>query len=181
MRKIVPIGIGSQDHPARSQSLYRLSYRAQCLPFGSAKSLVCQSDTSACNGDYFEYGLKVESKPTQFLHRFPVLNIYIYIYIALLLLFCFNVVKMLLSNYIMCMPLNLSDIIFEVSHLSHVRNFWLWSSSPCMVCRCVNHLQPTCYVTHGRFNIQQLYALPTLYLCVLCLSENKQRLVPFIA
>ena len=29
--------------------------------------------------------------------------------------------------------------------------------------------------------IQQLYALPTLYLCVLCLSENKQRLVPLTA
>jgi len=28
------------------------------------------------------------------------------------------------------------------------------------------------------FNIQQLYALPTLYLCVLYLSENKQRLLP---
>ena len=25
---------------------------------------------------------------------------------------------------------------------------------------------------HQQFNIQQLYALPTLYLCVLCLSEN---------
>jgi len=31
------------------------------------------------------------------------------------------------------------------------------------------------------FNIQQLYALPTLYLRVLYLSENKQRLVPFTA
>jgi len=31
---------------------------------------------------------------------------------------------------------------------------------------------------HQHFNIQQLYALPTLYLCVLYLSENKQRLVP---
>jgi len=30
-------------------------------------------------------------------------------------------------------------------------------------------------------NIQQLYALPTLYLCVLYLSENKQRLVPLTA
>jgi len=29
-----------------------------------------------------------------------------------------------------------------------------------------------------QFNIQQLYALPTLYLCILYLSENKQRLVP---
>jgi hypothetical protein len=27
---------------------------------------------------------------------------------------------------------------------------------------------------HHQFNIQQLYALPTLYLCVLYLSENKQ-------
>jgi hypothetical protein len=32
-----------------------------------------------------------------------------------------------------------------------------------------------------RFNIQQLYVLPTLYLCVLYLSENKQRLVPLTA
>jgi hypothetical protein len=30
---------------------------------------------------------------------------------------------------------------------------------------------------HQQFNIQQLYTLPTLYLCVLYLSENKQRLV----
>ena len=37
------------------------------------------------------------------------------------------------------------------------------------------------YIKHIAFrllkvNIQQLYALPTLYLCVLYLSENKQRL-----
>ena len=31
---------------------------------------------------------------------------------------------------------------------------------------------------HQQFNIQQLYVLPTLYLCVLYLSENKQPLVP---
>jgi hypothetical protein len=31
---------------------------------------------------------------------------------------------------------------------------------------------------HHKFNIQQLYALPTLYLYVLYLSENKERLVP---
>jgi len=42
----------------------------------------------------------------------------------------------------------------------------------------VNLLNPTCYMMHQQFNIQQLYALPTLYLCVLYLSENKQRLVP---
>ena len=42
----------------------------------------------------------------------------------------------------------------------------------------INLLKPTGYVMHHQFNIQQLYALPTLYLCVLFLSENKQRLVP---
>ena len=41
-----------------------------------------------------------------------------------------------------------------------------------------NLLKPTGYVMHHQFSIQQLYALPTLYLCVLYLSENKQRLVP---
>jgi hypothetical protein len=41
-----------------------------------------------------------------------------------------------------------------------------------------NLLKPTGYVMHQQFNIQQLYALPALYLCVLYLSKNKQRLVP---
>ena len=41
-----------------------------------------------------------------------------------------------------------------------------------------NLLNPTGHVMHQQFNIQQLYALPTLHLCVLHLSENKQRLVP---
>jgi len=45
----------------------------------------------------------------------------------------------------------------------------------------VNLLKPTGYVMHQHFNIQQLYALPTLCLCVLYLSENKQRLVPLTA
>ena len=51
----------------------------------------------------------------------------------------------------------------------------------CKISDCVNHLEPTGYVMHYQFNIQQLYALPTLYLCVLYLSENKQRLVPLTA
>jgi len=38
----------------------------------------------------------------------------------------------------------------------------------------LNLLKPTSYVMHQQFNIQQLYALPALYLCVLYLSENKQ-------
>ena len=45
----------------------------------------------------------------------------------------------------------------------------------------LNLLKPTGYVMHQQFSIQQLYVLPTLYLCVLYLSENKQRLVPLTA
>jgi len=45
----------------------------------------------------------------------------------------------------------------------------------------INLLKPTGYVMHQQFNIQQLYALSTLHLCVLYLSENKQRLVPLTA
>ena len=44
-----------------------------------------------------------------------------------------------------------------------------------------NLLNPAGHVMHQQFNIQQLYALPTLYLYVLYLSENKQRLVPLTA
>jgi len=45
----------------------------------------------------------------------------------------------------------------------------------------LNLLKPTGHMMHQQFNIQQLYALPALYLCVLYLSENKQRLVPLTA
>ena len=41
-----------------------------------------------------------------------------------------------------------------------------------------NLLKPTGHVMNQQFNIQQLYVLPTLYLCVLYFSEKKQRLVP---
>jgi hypothetical protein len=44
-----------------------------------------------------------------------------------------------------------------------------------------NLLNPTGHVIHQQFNIQQLYVLPTLYLRVLYLSENKQRLVQLIS
>ena len=37
----------------------------------------------------------------------------------------------------------------------------------------VNIIKPTSYVLHQQFNIQQLYALPKLYLCVcICLRTN---------
>jgi len=45
----------------------------------------------------------------------------------------------------------------------------------------LKHLKPNGHVMHQQFNIPQLCALPTLYLCVLYLSENKQRLVPLTA
>ena len=50
-----------------------------------------------------------------------------------------------------------------------------------MELRAINLLKPTGYVMHQQFNILQLYVLPTLYLYVLYLSENKQRLVPLTA
>ena len=45
----------------------------------------------------------------------------------------------------------------------------------------INLLKPTGHVMHQQFSIQQLYVLPMLYLGVLYLSENKQRLVPLTA
>ena len=45
----------------------------------------------------------------------------------------------------------------------------------------LNLLKPTGYVMDQQFNIQQLYVLPTLHLCVLYLSENKQRLLSLTA
>ena len=42
----------------------------------------------------------------------------------------------------------------------------------------INLLNTTGHVMQQQFNIQQLYVLSILYLCVLYLSENKQRLVP---
>ena len=50
--------------------------------------------------------------------------------------------------------------------LQKIRNYVRLALEICLYEVCTN-----------RFNIQQLYALPTLYLCVLYLSENKQRLL----
>ena len=45
----------------------------------------------------------------------------------------------------------------------------------------INPLQPIGHYMYRQFNIQQFYVLLTLYLCVLCGSENKQRLFPYTA
>ena len=54
---------------------------------------------------------------------------------------------------------------------------WKWCGMK-RLWRVINLLKPTGHVMRQQFNIQQLYALPTLYLCVSYLSENKERLVP---
>ena len=80
-----------------------------------------------------------------------------------------------------CAAFRLKQIICDFIYVSNVLFVW------CVVASCfclsvfINLLKPTGYVMHQQFNIQQLYALPTLYLCVLYLSENKQRLVPLTA
>jgi len=50
-----------------------------------------------------------------------------------------------------------------------------------LIFSCINLLKPTGHVMLHQFKIQQLYVLPTLYLRVLYLSENKQRFVPLTA
>ena len=65
--------------------------------------------------------------------------------------------------------MNLSIVVNNVENTQSVVWNSVWT---------LNLLNPTDHVMHQQFNIQQLYAPPTLYLCVLYLSENKQRLVP---
>jgi len=66
-------------------------------------------------------------------------------------------------------------------NIPHYKYHLTLQSRTCAMHYYFNLLKPTGYVMHHQFNIQQLYALPTLYLCVLYLSENKQRLVPLTA
>ena len=62
--------------------------------------------------------------------------------------------------------------------LMHKHRCNIWTNPwPVPIQSQINLLKPTGYVMHRQFYIQQLYALPTLYLCVLYLSENKQRLL----
>ena len=79
--------------------------------------------------------------------------------------------------------------IYYVCHILMfaIGNFWEnWFTPIRVSCKVqtwteLKLLKPTSYVMHQQFNIQQLYFLPTLYLCVLYLSEKKQRLVPLIS
>ena len=87
-----------------------------------------------------------------------------------------------------------NDIDYHLAKNSVMKSEWVWiillkyyaSCTVIQICdRTIakdeakfNLLKPTGHVMRQQFNIQQLYVLPTLYLCVLYLSENKQRLVP---
>ena len=81
------------------------------------------------------------------------------------------------------------DTTGQASHIPPQKrwcNFWLTHLAqgklhPHLLGKSINLLKPTGHMMHQQFNIQQLYILPTLYLCVLYLSENKQRLVPLTA
>ena len=83
-------------------------------------------------------------------------------------------------------------VIIKVKSCSALLHMLLVCVRSCLIAECVarglqtknmrfNLLKPTGHVMHQQFNIQQLYALPTLYLRVLYLSEDKQRLVPLTA
>ena len=80
-----------------------------------------------------------------------------------------------LINYWDCTQTNYSLGILCINH------YLVVFISPLSILSYLNLLKPTGHVMHQQFNIQQLYALSTLYLCVLYLSENKQRLVPLTA
>ena len=62
-----------------------------------------------------------------------------------------------------------------------IRKPYIKNTAIQIVMTVINHLKATGHVMHQQFNTQQLYVLPTLHLCVLCLYENKQRLVPLTA
>jgi hypothetical protein len=57
--------------------------------------------------------------------------------------------------------------ISVVPDLGSGRSCGTWVSACSKTSRSLDLLKPTGHVMHHQFNIQQLYALPTLYLCVL--------------
>ena len=66
--------------------------------------------------------------------------------------------------------------LHQMSPLQRTPGFGKQRKELSLECRksyAINLLKPTGHVMHQQFNIQQLYVLPTLYLCVLYLTENK--------
>ena len=65
--------------------------------------------------------------------------------------------------------------------LCEIQTQFLYTKKIIISLHWINLFNPTCHVMHQPSNIQQFYVLPTLYLCVLYLSKNKQRIVPLTA
>ena len=111
-----------------------------------------------------------------------VINLYVSIPFPthrIIFLFCFaqffrGLTQTVLELIRSCLTLPVSGSLFQKDH--RISAFIFPEKR-----RWFNLLKPTGYVMHQQFNIQQLYALLTLYLCVLCLSENKWRLAPLTA
>ena len=85
------------------------------------------------------------------------------------------------STYICNIIVNYLSLLSDKSLLIHavsceIRLFNLLKLTGYVMHQQFNLLNPTGHVMHQQFNIQQLYVLPTLYLCVLYLSENKSDL-----
>jgi hypothetical protein len=78
-----------------------------------------------------------------------------------------------------CYVFSYSTVISSFFYILDFTYFYICFSFNLLIT--LNILKPTGHVMHQQFNIQQLYVLATLYLCVLYLSENKQRLVPLTA
>ena len=159
-------------HPVTNHSDRSLQWRviilngtSWTLPLGSPFSF--RNISSALSGSRILYGTTLEelllvfNQPTwaftlnyDFSERIGSLS---HLHYLLLLFFCCTIKRCLKKQTFV---------------RSSVVQQWIFS---------FNLLKPTGYVMHQQFNIQQLYVLPTLYLCVLYLSENKQRLVPLIS
>ena len=66
-----------------------------------------------------------------------------------------------------------SNLRADVTLLLRLRGLIAHSDIYSCVCWSINPVKPTGHLTHHQFNIQQLYVLPALYLCVLYLSDKK--------
>ena len=75
----------------------------------------------------------------------------------------------------------MSSLLKHLFYFIYLYLIYLQPNSNFIYYNNINLSKPTGYVMHQQFNIQQLYVLPTLYWCVLYLSENKERLVPLTA
>ena len=92
----------------------------------------------------------------------------------------FNIQKLyVLPTLYLCIFLFISEQ--TATCINYSINWLVFIAEMKSVYSAVRTLKPTGHVMHQQFNIQQQYALPTLCLCVLYLSENKQRLVPLTA